>query len=193
MKLCLRPLMPAGVLLLVLSSIAATCGGDEKLTLEEFFQQGDAIDDDYGERFDRLPDRYPDADPENLQVFEAFYSEYAVLFKELIDELETLNPPSEAEDAFEELLTAGSEYGEFLQELSDRFGRVESLTEVEQLFREGAESGGRYRQACHSLQEVAHANGVVVRFDCGFIGHEPSLGHLPRTRLSRSDFTSLAC
>ena len=116
MKLCLRLLMPAGVLLLVLSTIAAACGGDEEeLTLEEFFQQGDAIDDDYGERFDRLPDEYPDPDPEDLQVFEAFYGEYAVLFAELIDELETLNPPSEAEGAFDELLTAGSEYGGICQ------------------------------------------------------------------------------
>ncbi len=171
----------AGVLLLVLSTIAAACGGDEKPTLEEFFRQADAIDDDYLERFDRLPDEYPEPDLENFQEYKAFFGEYAVLFTDFIDELENLNPPSEAENAFTELLTAGGEYGEGLQELGSRIGGAESLAEAEQFLGEGVvESGGRYRLACHSLQEVAAAHGIVVRFDCGIPDHPPSLVHLAR-------------
>ncbi len=172
MKLCLRLLMPAGVLLLVLSIIAAACGGDdEKLTLEEFFQQGDAIDDDFQQRFDRLPDEYPDPNLENFQTYKEFFGEFAVLFTEFIDELEVLNPPSEAEDAFDELLTAGSEFGELRQKLGDRLEGVESLAEANQVLSElSVETQAvdeRYWDACKSLRKLADANGIVASFDCG--------------------------
>jgi hypothetical protein len=179
--------MPAGVLLLVLSTIAAACGGDdEELTLEEFFQQGDAIDDDYGERFDRLSDEYPDPDPESFYEDKPFFGEFAVLFREFIDELETLNPPPEAEDAFAELLTTGSELGEVLQELGDRLEGVESWAEASIVLDEGAAESRaadeRYWDACHSVRELADANDIVASFDCGILGDRP----MPRPGSART-------
>ncbi len=167
----LRPRLLAGVLLLLLSTIAATCGGDdEELTLEEFFQQGDAIDDDFQQRFDRLSDEYPVPHLENYQEYKGFFGEYADLFTEFIDELETLNPPSEAEDAFDELLAAGSERGDDLQKLADGYEGLESLAEADQvlpgLSTETQAIDERYWDACKSVRELADANGIVSSFEC---------------------------
>ncbi len=168
----LRPRLLAGVLLLLLSTIAAACGdGDEDLTLEEFFQQGDAIDDDFQQRFDRLSGEYPVPGLEIYQEYKAFFGEDADLFTDFIDELETLNPPPEAENAFNELLTAGSELGEFRQELADVLEESESLAEADQVLSElPTETRAideRYWDACKSLRGLADANGIVTSFECG--------------------------
>lgn len=167
MKLCLRLLMPASAFLLVLGTVSAACGGDE-LTLEEFFRQGQAIDADFEERieavYDRLPDDGGETD-ENLQSNRAFYGEFAVVYEEFVDELETLNPPSEAEAAFDELITAGRAVVEFLREVADRAERADSFADLERLVDEsGAASEAvqePYQAACRSLQEIAGANGFV--------------------------------
>ena len=164
--------------LLVLGSIAAACDGDDELTLEEFFQQGQAIDDDFEERFDRLYEDFPDegeegfsSNEQDLTAYKATLAEFPVVFAEFFDELETLNPPSEAEDAFDELLTSGMEVVEALEGVLVRVEEAESMAEVERILDEDdAESQAvqeRYQAACQSLLGIADANGIVAEFDCG--------------------------
>ena len=173
MKPCLRLLLPAGLLMLALGAIAAACGGDDELTLEEFFEQGQAIDDDFEEQLEGVYEGFPDdgeETDENLQEEKAAYGEFAAVYDEFFDELATLNPPSEAEDEFDELLTAGREIVEFLEEYAVRIEGAESFTELGQLLDEGeAESNAlqeTYRAACQSLQDVADANGIVASIEC---------------------------
>ena len=54
MKLRLRLLLSIGVSALVLGTLAAACDGDDGLTLEEYFQQVEALDDELDERFEAL-------------------------------------------------------------------------------------------------------------------------------------------
>ena len=168
MRIIVRFLIVAGFLL-VLGTISAACGGDDELTLEEFFQQSDAIYADFGMRALALTREFPDDD---YQTYRVFFGKTGVLFAEFIDELETLNPPSEAEDAFDEFLTAGSEFAESHEGLADLFGEAESFTELSQLSRESEASPAfsasqeRYQDACRSLQEIADANGIVADLEC---------------------------
>ena len=148
------------------------CGGDEKLTLEEFFQQSDAIYADAGMRALALTREFNGAQDEDIQTYSVFVRKNAVLFAEFIDELETLNPPSEAEDAIDEFLTAGSEFAESQEGLADLLGEAESFTELSQLSQESeaasafSASQERYQDACRSLQEIADANGIVADLEC---------------------------
>ncbi len=178
MKLCPRLLLPAGVLLLVLGTIAAACSGDDELTpeeltsLEEFFQQVEAIDDDFTQRFDRLYNKYPDAfSEENFETYKAFFGEFDVLFAEYLDELEILKPPSSAEDAFDDLLDTGRELVEALEGRTDAIEGADSFADATQILEEREEeaqvSEGRYQDACQSLRELAADNGILFSFNCG--------------------------
>lgn len=178
MRIIVGSLIVAG-LLLALGTMAAACGGDDELTLEEFFQQVEVIDDDFQQRFDRLsdedfPSEFGPGGDERAQRYKAYAGAFAVLFAEFIDELETVNPPFEAEDAFDELITAGRELGEGHQEFGDRIEGVESLAELYAVLNESfaeapaeAQADFRYLDACESLQGLADTNGIVVSFDCG--------------------------
>ena len=169
--------MRIALLALVIAATTAivgtiACGGDDELTLEEFFQQSQAISDDYEERANTLSRDFPGTGDEDYQAYWVFVDKRNALFAEFLDELDTLNPPSEAEDAFDEFLTAGSEFAESQEGLADLFGEAESFTELSQLSRESeaasafSASQERYQDACRSLQEIADANGIVADLEC---------------------------
>jgi hypothetical protein len=160
-------------LILVLGTISAACSGNNELTLEEFFEQGQAISDDFTMQLDEVLEGLPDdgqETDENLEAEKAAYGEFAPIYDEFFDDLATLNPPPEAEDAFDELLTAGREIVEYLEELAGRVEEVESFTELGQLLEEGeAESDAlqeTYSAACRSLQDIADANDIVADIGC---------------------------
>ena len=173
MKRCLRLLLPAGLMLLLLGTIAAACSSDDEITLEEFYEQRQAIADEYRPQFDEALESFPDdgeETDENLQAEKAYYSEVAALWDDVFDELETLNPPSEVEDEFDEFLAAGRDNGEFSDEFADSVDGVESYTELAELYDEiEAETEAlneSYRASCQSLQEVADANSIVADIGC---------------------------
>jgi len=151
----------------------------EELTLEEFFRQGETIHEDFRQRLHRLSDEFPDARGEGFQTNKACYGEFVVLFAALFDELEILNPPLQAEDDFDELLSAGRELAEFLEWLSVGIAGADSSAEARRLLDEGLLDVAlvsvelaqvRYRDACQSLREFADANGIVASLDCGMFG-----------------------
>jgi hypothetical protein len=161
------------VFILALAAVSAACSSDDELTLEEFFEQGQAISDDFEVQLDEVYEELPDdgqVTDENLQAERAAYGEFATVYDEFFDELATLNPPPEAEDAFDELLTAGREIAEYLEELAGRVEEVESFDELGQLLDEGeAESDAlqeAYSAACQSLQDIADANDIVTDLEC---------------------------
>ena len=178
-----------GATLLSIGIVGVTCGGDDERTLEEFFHQADAIDDDFQQRFDRLSDEHPGRSlpgDERVQPYKAYLGAFTVLFAEFLDELETLNPPSEAEDVFEDLLVTGREDVDSFREFGDRLEGIESLAELYDFFDEGmaeaTTNAPPYLIACESFQELADANGIVVSFDCGIFRRaepRPSSGRTP--------------
>ncbi len=97
--------------LLALGTIAAACGGGDELTLEEYFQRFEAIDADVDAKFETLYADFPDegeeeffSNEEDLPFFKELFSGFPVIVRDALDQAEDLNPPSEAEDAHDELL-----------------------------------------------------------------------------------------
>ncbi len=170
------PLFVAAALL-ALGSIAAACGGDDKLTLEEYFEQAQVITDDSDEEFEALYADFPDEDDEeffsneeNLPLLKEIFAGFPVLLREALDQVEELNPPSEAEDAHDEFLATGREWLELLEGGADRVEAVESISEAGQIEEELepalGEASQRFIDACLVLEGIAAENGIVSDRPC---------------------------
>ncbi len=177
MKLCLRLMLPIGVSLLVLGTVAAACDGDDRLTLDEYFERFEAIDADFDAKFEALFEDFPDeeeeelfSNEENLRLLKETVAGFPVILADALDQLEELNPPSEAEDAHDELLARGRELVEVYEGGADRVEAVESVSEAEQIEEEltpaQREAEERFDAACLDLVGVGQANGIHVDVSC---------------------------
>ncbi len=162
--------------LVALGVTAAACGGDE-LTLEEYFERFEAIDADVDAKFESLYEDFPDEDDEeffsneeNLPVLKEIFAGFPVLIREVIDQVEELSPPSEAEDAHDELLATGREWLELLEDGAERVEAVESISEAGQIEEELepalGEAQQRFDAACLDVVGVGLANGIHVDVTC---------------------------
>ncbi len=163
--------------MLVLGAIAAACGGDDRLTVEEYFERFEAIDADVDAKFEALFDDVPDdgeedlfSNEENLLLLKAIFAGFAVSLTDALDALEELNPPSEAEDAHDEFLATGRELLEVFEDGADRVEAVESISEAQQIEEElepaVREAQERFDAACLVLVRVGEANGIVADVSC---------------------------
>ena len=174
----LRLSLLLGAILLLLATVAAACGGDDdRLTLEEYFQRFEAIDADVDATFEALFEDFPDegeeerfSNEENLPFFKDLFAGFPVIVRDALDQLEELNPPSEAEDAHDEFLATGRELVEVFEGGADRVQAVESISEIEQILEEiepaQDEAQERVDAACLDLVAVGEANGIVVDVTC---------------------------
>lgn len=164
-------------MLLVLGTVAAACGGEDQLALEEYFERFETIDADADAKFEALYDDFPDegeddlfADEENIQLLKEIFAGFPVIHTDALDALEELNPPSEAEAAHDEVLATGRELAEVYEGGADRVEGVDSISEIEQIEEELTpavqEAEERFNAACFDLVRVGEANGIVVNVSC---------------------------
>lgn len=169
-----RSLAVAGFCALLALS-ASACGGDGgPLTLEEYFNEMEDISDRADEESAAIEEKYADvADFEEFSPalrddYQAFFEESVDFLDEVIDEIEQLNPPAEAEDAHNEFVEAyrglTAEFDEVVQDI-DTFDSEEDFTE--------AFLGGGFvdavtdaEAACNTLQALAEDNDITVNLDC---------------------------
>ncbi len=171
----LRPSLLLGAMLLVLGIIASACDGDDRLTLDEYFERFEAIDADADVKigalyrvFEGEEDLFSNED--NLPLLKELVAGFPVILTDALDQGEELNPPSEAEDAHDEFLATGREWVEVLEDGTDRVEAVESILEAEQLVEEleaaAQETQERFDDACLDLVGIAEASGIVVDVSC---------------------------
>ncbi len=158
------------VLLLVVGTSAEACGGgDDELTLEEYFQQVDVVLGQTEERLDELVEGVtPGLTHEEFEdALREWLPEMATVLGEGIDGMENIEPPAEAEEAHQEWLAASALVEAASQDLLDKLeaddleGFVAIVYEPE--FAEASERGS---EACLGLQGVADANGIDVDLEC---------------------------
>ena len=178
MKLRLPLLL--GAMLLVLGTVAAACDGEDPLTLEEYFERFEAIDVDLDAKFEALyedfpeeafeDDVFPTETEENVQLLKGVFAGFPVILTDALDTLEELNPPSEAEDAHDEVLATGRELAEVYEEAADRVEAVDSLSEMEKIEEEFQpavrEAEEPFNTACLDLVSIGLANGIHVNVSC---------------------------
>ena len=164
-------------LLLALGSIVAACGGNGGLTLEEYFQRLDTLGGDFDDEIDRLGEEFDEAadeaetEEEVIDDFRDFSGSMTELFADLVADIERIDPPSEVEDAHNELVAAQREGRDLLEELNERAQRAESVSDVEDWSAEfegpvSTAISDRTEQACLALQEIADDNDIDVDLEC---------------------------
>jgi hypothetical protein len=161
-------------LVLALGTMAVGCGDDEELSIEEYFQRAESIMDDATARLEALEDDgfegefAPEEDP--VTSMRDFFDSTAAIIRGTVDELEDLNPPSEAEDAHADFVGAVGTQVELFDDLADSLAEAQSLFGAEELAEEfGVESepvSADIAQACFTLQDIADANGIDVDLGC---------------------------
>ena len=169
-------------LLLALGVAATACGGDGALSLEEYFQRLDAIQNESDARFEALEAEEPDIDDDDVldeeekEALRDSFAAFPTIFREAIDKADDLDPPAEAEEAHDELVAAGEALVESQSELQEdflaRLADIESTSELEELFSELFENAEaqaaseRFTAACLALQDIANANDIAVDLEC---------------------------
>lgn len=164
-------------LALLVAALATACGDEQELTLEEYFQRIDALGDDLDDELDMMNDEFEETareaetEEEVIRGFRDFMDPLPALYEEFVAELETIDPPSEVEDAHNEMVAVQAEGLEMIEDLNERAQGAESASDVEEV---GAELEGpaftavsdRSEQACFAMEAIADANGIDVDLEC---------------------------
>ena len=165
-------------LLLGASTIAAACGGgDEELSLEEYFQKLQTSSDDLEQRGEASASELgDDFDPEtgelpSIDTLQRILSEGVSAFQDALNEVESLDPPSEVKGAHDTFLQEARARMEVFESLADRAAEAESLSDLEDVFAEfeGPDFEAadiRFEDACRGLEQVAAENGIEVDLNC---------------------------
>jgi len=163
-------------LLLGVSTIAAACGGGEdELSLEQYFQQLQTISDDLEERGQVIASELGgDFDPEtgelpSIDTLQRFLSEAVSAHQDALNEAESLDPPSEVESAHDEFVQATRDRVEFIESLADQAAESGSASGLLEIFTQvslGSEQETRFEDACQELERIAVDNGIGADLGC---------------------------
>ena len=156
-------------LLLAVGATAVGCGGNGELTLEEYFQQVDTLDQDAEARIEalELPEEFASEEEQVLAV-QDFFAVSVPIIADFVDAIDDLDPPAEAEDAHNEAVDAGRDFVTEAEDLTNELADVGSSSELEEVFDapEYDAASDRFDQACFDLQDIADANSIDVDLTC---------------------------
>ena len=172
MKLRLLPLALIALLLLAFGSSAVACGEDS-LTLEEYFQQLEALTataEERGAEFQDAFDAQVDAvtsEEEWLAVLEDAFTKSQLIFTTFADGLTDLNPPAVVEELHNEFVDESAELAASLEEVLNEFGDQDFAADLN-LFEESSlsQAGDRFDKTCAALQALADKSEIDVDLDC---------------------------
>ncbi len=164
-------------LALLVAAFAAACGDGDELTLEQYFQRIDALGNDLDDELNRLNEEFEETveeaktEEEVIDAFRDFLDPQPGLFEDFVGELQSIAPPSEVEDAHNEMVAIQAEGLGLLEDLNERAQRVESASDVEEVGAELEEPAftaiaDQTEQACFALEAIADANGIDVDLEC---------------------------
>jgi hypothetical protein len=158
------------------SLLLAACGGgdgEDEISLDEYFQQFDAIEEGMVVSIGALEEGSEGVIGEDVKATQDYVDGYQDVVEQGLNEVKSLNPPSEAKDAQDEFVAALSSMVSVWGDLSDRLRDVETTTEMQTLLTEAVneapwlEASERFTEACRALQGIADEKGIDVELDCG--------------------------
>jgi|CXWL01.1.fsa_nt_gi hypothetical protein len=156
-----------GLLLGATLMMSACGGGGDTLSLDEYFEEVEALDADTSDRADEVGADV--ADTEDLDKIKDAFDKLPDVFGDFVAGLEDINPPDEVEDAHKDAIDASNdfldEYDKLLEDLQD----AETLDEITSLVDSRAinKANDRLTAACKDLQEIADDNDIRVSLNCG--------------------------
>ena len=167
----------AAAFLLATAVLTGACSSSDSdaLTLDEYFAEFEAIDAEVDTQFEALwadipEDEDPFADEANLEPFKDFVAGFPRIVGDAIDSANELNPPSEVEDAHNDLIDTGEALVVAFEEGAGVISEAETMAELETLEREvgptidAAEAA--FDAACLTVVDIAIANDIDVDVTC---------------------------
>jgi hypothetical protein len=158
------------------SLLLAACGGDggegEELSLEEYFQQFDAIEEAMYTSIGALEAGSEGTIGENIKATQDYVVGYYDIVERGLNDVKALQGPSEVGDAQDEFVTALSNMISLWDDLSDQLADVETTSELQDLLlalqsdTQWLDASQQFTDACLELQGIADDNGIQVVLDC---------------------------
>ena len=172
MRARFAPLALIAAVVLAFGVVASACDSDGALSIEEYFQEVDALIDDVAEQSNALGEEvFVELDPsapfaEQIEAVRAFNSGFQAITEGFVDSLNDLDPPAEVEVGHTAFVEAADDFVEASEDFVDQLDEVESEAELEALFAAFDEAGDP-EQACLDLQDIADENEIDVSLNCG--------------------------
>ncbi len=163
--------------LLAIAVLAVGCGSDsDTLTLDEYFAEFAAIDDDVDAQFEEafealFPEDADDedffADEANLPLILEVTAAFPRITAESLDRVQELDPPSELEDAHDDMVDALKEMLAAFEEGIDALSEAETMAEFSELESELGPTlidpaQERFDEACLAVVAIGEANSIPV-------------------------------
>lgn len=164
MRMKLVATVAAGVAV-ALTAAACGGGGSDSLTLEEYFDEIEALDKRFNEDSDALDAAF---NSDDLDEIKGAFEDGAANVEEFVNELDSIDPPDEVQEAHDEAVSAGGELVTAFKAMSDDVQNVESVDDLVSLNTDDAAAASeRFTAACFDIQQVATDNEIEVTLSCG--------------------------
>ena len=169
-SITMRPLVLCGVALLAL---LLACGGAGTLSIADYFERLEVLDEEFDQRNDELAARFDGqagtiAAEDELAQFVDTFEEATEVTRDFVDGLTRLGPPSAVEEQHSEATEAGQAYVaaltlalDLLESAGDEGDAIAIINEVFT-----SAEFERFDAACVTLQEAADENGADIDLDC---------------------------
>jgi hypothetical protein len=159
-------LIVAGAAISLGFAVVACGGGGGSLSLDEYFQKVDALDQESADRTDELDRDFESA--EDVDEARDLIAELIAVSDDFRDGLAGLDAPDEAADAQAKALEG---FDAFIAELTAALEDAGDATTVDDLYEAllSIDEAGinQATEACLELEEIASENGIDVDLDCG--------------------------
>lgn len=151
---------------------AVSCGGDGgggTLTLEEFFAEVKALDNEFETRSGEIDAEFEElSEEEALDQGPDLLGRQAELVGDFIDGLSKLDPPEEAADLLEEAVSAGRNVADTFDGLVAELEGAQSLDDLFSFFEDPdfTAARGRFSQVCYDAEQLAADNDITIDLNC---------------------------
>jgi hypothetical protein len=166
MKWIARSAAAAGILgIAAFGGLACSDSGGE-LSLEEYFKELEALDQRFEEEGTEAEESFESDDLDTIK--EGFEASVGVV-EDFVNDLDDLDPPSEAEAAHESAVEAGNDLLAEFEVANDALQDAASEADLLGIFTGEAfgDASERFTAACVELQGIADENDIDVALNCG--------------------------
>jgi len=155
------------------SLLLAACGGGgkEEMSLDEYFQQFDAIEESMKTSVGALEESGA-AVGEDVQATRDYVDGYYGIVQKGLTDVKALKPPAEVKDAHDEFAATLGNMISLWKGLSDRLANVQTTEELGTLLTglageaDWTDTSQQFTDACRALQTIATDKGIAVTLDC---------------------------
>jgi hypothetical protein len=160
----------AAIALVGFGAFASGCDDDGggNLTLEEYFERVDELDNEQQSKSDELEreldDLGDDASPDDAA--DSFEKQIELL-EQFRSDLDDINPPAEVEDAHERVVTSLAAASDQFDGVIEEFRNADSIEDAFASLDDADFSEiEKANEACRELEQIAADNNIEVDFDC---------------------------